>query len=123
MSQKPKVVVIDDDDSVMRVFCLLLERIGCETKMALNAESALKIYKKELLESDVVFLDLGIPGENFYKSAKQLFELRKDIKIIAITGALYKEDEEKMKDIGIYKSVSKPVSMDDLKKIIEGLTL
>jgi DNA-binding NtrC family response regulator len=118
MSNKLKTFVIDDDDSVMRVFVLLLEKLGCESNMALSTKHAIKLNNKELLDSDLVFLDIGIPGESFKSNLDDLFSLKKDMKIIVMSGAIYDDERTLMKDRGVYKIISKPVSLEELKEII-----
>ncbi len=97
-----KILVVDDDPSVVRYLTAFLKDSGYETRSASNGEEAFEMLKKE--RADLVTLDLQMPNETgtrFYRNVTKDKEL-KDIPIIVISGLA-----------GRHLAVSKPVAVFD----------
>ncbi len=56
-----RVLVIEDNQDLAKLFCDLLEVMGCMTYSAHSARSGLECARKEV--PDLVFCDLRLPGE------------------------------------------------------------
>ena len=59
MSDKAKILVVDDQMAVALMMVFLLERVGCDTQTALNAEKALRLAQAGPF--DLITLDVGMP--------------------------------------------------------------
>ena len=51
MSDKAKILVVDDQMAVALMMVFLLERVGCDTQTALNAEKALRLAQAGCIHS------------------------------------------------------------------------
>ena len=60
LSQRIRVLVVDDEPSICRALSLALERAGCEPHIALSGDAALNILHAHPI--DVLLLDLRMPG-------------------------------------------------------------
>ncbi|MDD3471250.1 MAG: response regulator [Syntrophaceae bacterium] len=97
-----KILVVDDDPSVVKYLTAFLEDSGYETITASNGEEAFEILKSE--RADLVTLDLQMPNETgtrFYRNVTKDKNL-KDIPIIVISGLA-----------GRHLAVTKPVAVFD----------
>ena len=86
MSDKKKILVIDDEPDTRTFFATLLEDAGYETAMAEDGQEALQ--KVENQRPDLITLDISMPktsGVRFYRDMKEN-EAYKSIPIIIITG-------------------------------------
>ena len=123
--EKKKILIVDDEESLAKVFKLLIENTGKyevwkETKGA-KAFSAAKKFMP-----DLILLDIMMPDVDGGAVAEQLKEDddTKDIPIVFISAAITKEEEENEQGTikGGYPILAKPVPMDKLLKTIEKFT-
>ena len=59
MADRRKVLIVDDDVSILKILCLVLEREGYETEQALSGEEA--IQKNRQFLPDLIVMDLVLP--------------------------------------------------------------
>ena len=93
----------------------LLKNLGynCET-----AEDGYQGYlKAKSKKYDVVFMDLIMPEMNGYESARKILDFDKSYIIVAFTADNMPETRKKAELSGIKEFVSKPVRIEDLKKL------
>ncbi|OGQ86642.1 MAG: hypothetical protein A2289_25735 [Deltaproteobacteria bacterium RIFOXYA12_FULL_58_15] len=121
MSDKKKILVIDDDENLVTFVTTLLEDNGYETVKAHNGAEGLKQLRAE--KPDLVLLDITMPeksGVRFYRDVKEDDAL-KATPVIMVTGVM----EEFKKFISTRKQVpppegymQKPIDNDLLLKTI-----
>ena len=115
MTEASKVLVIDDDDLILKTLGNVLGRQGYFYRLAGDAEAALK-YVSEI-EFDMVLADIRMPVMNGIDAVKQIQEDRKkqnkkEIPIIFITG--YAEDGMHFKAGKLGEVIQKPFNLDHL---------
>jgi DNA-binding NtrC family response regulator len=81
---KPRILVVDDNENVRHVLRDLLELKGCEILEAGSAEDALKILSKTT--ADVAMVDIVLPGKSGLELLEDLQQRYPDCRIIMITG-------------------------------------
>ena len=54
-----RVLIIDDDPEICRVASNLVEELGFES---ITASDAASVYLNELKDSDIIFIDVVMPG-------------------------------------------------------------
>src|SRR3989338_5351215 len=101
MSIGKKVLVIDDDELVLKTLGALLKKQGYDYRLADQGEVALQ-YAKEI-EFDIIFADIRMPKMNGVDAINFIQEQRKkdnkkDLPVIFITG--YAEDSIHLKATG-----------------------
>lgn len=114
-----RVLVIEDNQDLAKLFCDLLEVMGCITDVAFSARSGLESIRKQI--PDLVFCDLRLPGE---KSGFDLArELQADpafseIPLIAVTGYADSEDHQRARDAGFVEVFEKPVKFAQMQDVL-----
>ena len=112
MNNKPKkILVADDDPSILEVIELMLTEEGYEVITAVDGEA---IYKMEKDFPDLMLLDIwmsGMDGRDICRHVKSQ-ELTKDIPIIMVSAN--KDTETISKEAGADDFLAKPFEMDDL---------
>ena len=84
-----------------------------------DGNSAFKIFS-ELLP-DLVLLDINIPFTDGLTLARDMKSLKKDVKIVIISGYDYFDYAQKALKIGVEDYILKPVSKSDINEIITKL--
>jgi DNA-binding response OmpR family regulator len=79
-----KILVLDDELSILLMIKKMLEKAGYEVIVALNGKEGMQLFEKE--KPDMVITDIIMPEK---EGLETIFELRKvhpQLKIIAISG-------------------------------------
>ncbi len=79
-----KILVLDDEPSILLMIKKMLEKAGHEVDIALNGKEGMRIFEKN--KPDLVISDIIMPEK---EGLETIFELRRmypDLKIIAISG-------------------------------------
>ena len=105
--QKPKILIVEDDDDVRSVLAMLLQKEMFEVAEAENGQDALNRVYQEL--PDVILLDLMMPvmdGKEFMVRLKGN-QKTKDIPIVILTAVDNEEREIELIDLGANDFISK----------------
>ncbi len=107
----PKILVVDDELSIVESVKYNLEREGFKTVTASDGEEALRVFDKE--QPDLIILDLMLPKLGGEAVCKQI---RKDseVPIIMLTAKGTEIDRVVGLEIGADDYVTKPFSMREL---------
>ncbi len=87
---KAKILVVDDVDTIARVYTRFLDREGYEVRVAFNGEEALDVW--EQFKPDLVISDIRMPKMNGFELAHELRKRNPSQKVILMTG--YAEEAE-----------------------------
>jgi len=119
---KPRILVIDDNEQVRSMLRQMLTKRGFEIEVAPNGENAADMHKRKAF--DVVITDIIMPGKEGLETIGEFRRLFPEVKIIAISGggriglAHYLETAKR---IGAHKTMAKPFRSVELVKAIEDL--
>lgn len=116
-----KVIVVDDDIVMFRLFQVQVKRTGCEGFFFRDAQSALNQF--ESIQPDLAVLDYNLPdmdGSELYQHIRKL-EGGADIPIVFVTGTAKDEDIEAIRAVGANALLSKPFSPRRLQNLIKEL--
>jgi two-component system NtrC family sensor kinase len=80
----PKVMVVDDEDSIRALLTISLTQKGYEVVSAENGEKGIEVFKKE--RPQFVITDIKMPGLDGIEVLKRIRELDSDTRVIVITG-------------------------------------
>jgi CheY-like chemotaxis protein len=81
---KSKILVVDDVDTIARVYARFLERQGYEVRIAFNGQEALEEWEK--FKPDLIISDIRMPKMSGFELASKIREKNADQKIILMTG-------------------------------------
>ena len=76
MSEKQKILIVDDDEDISELISLYLVKECYDTKRAEDGEVALTLFKE--YQPDLILLDLMLPGKDGYDVCR---EIRKTSKV------------------------------------------
>lgn len=99
-SVKHKILLVEDDETLAKVYKDRLEMEGFEVRHANNGESALDAAVKEV--PDLVLLDVMMPKMNGFDVLDILRNTpaTRNVKIIMLTALSQPKDAERAKDLG-----------------------
>lgn len=110
-----KVLLVDDNNSILGLFTMILTREGYSVAVAYNGVQALSLARRKKFE--VVITDIIMPFKDGIETIMELKRLYPDIKIIAISGGDGKGNKDflRMAEMaGACRTISKPFEPHDL---------
>lgn len=81
---KEKILVVDDVDTIARVYARFLERQGYEVRIAFNGDEALIEFER--FKPDLIVSDIRMPRMSGFELASEIRKKKPDQKIILMTG-------------------------------------
>lgn len=120
---RPRILLVDDDEDVRVTLQYGLESKGCEVITASDGFEALELADRE--HPDIILLDLILPKMDGYKVCRALKESNNKacnkVPIIIITGRGRLVDKKIQAATGVADYIVKPFTSDDLMKKIRHL--
>ena len=113
-----KILVVDDEPTIVRLMEFILARQGHDMIVAVNGEEAL--HKIRTQQPDLVLLDIMMPRIDGYEVAQQL---RADpataaLPIIMLSAKAQEEDIRRGVEVGVDEYVTKPFSPEHLVHVV-----
>ncbi len=105
-----KILVVDDEPSIVRPLAFILRKNGYKVITASNGEEGLNVARIE--RPDLIFLDVMMPKKSGYEVCQELKDDPdlKHIYVIILTARGVELDEEEKKRINANEYMSKPFS-------------
>ena len=107
-----KILIIEDEEDLVKGLKLNLEDEGYEVDYALNGKEGLEKALKE--NPDLILLDIMLPGMNGLEICKELRQKKMDIPILMLTAKGGEMDKVIGLEIGADDYISKPFSIREL---------
>ncbi len=121
-----RILLVDDDESVLRMMTRMLTRVGHEVTPFSDPGEALSLFREAPDNHDLVITDMTMPGLTGDDLCRVLKEIRPDIPVVVCTGYSEKLGGDKAAAIGMDAVLMKPIVRDELeetvKTILEGFT-
>ena len=111
-----RVLVIDDDRSVLHLVTRALQGDSVEVRTAQSAADGLKVVKEEA--PDVVLLDIFLPHVSGLDVFKQIQSIDRRIPVIFITAGAGSETAIEAMQLGAYDYVAKPLDLASLSELV-----
>jgi DNA-binding response OmpR family regulator len=101
MLSAAKILIIEDDEFLLRMYSSKLEMEGYEIITATDGERGLKSVIKE--KPDLILLDLLLPKKDGFQVLKEVRENQatKEIPVIVLTNLSQKKDIDRCYSLGI----------------------
>jgi len=112
------ILFIDDEEPLVVVGKIILERLGYTVKGLTQADKALELFKNTPDMFDLVITDKTMPKMTGFDLAAEIKKIRPDIPIILCTGFQDKDIDTKISETGIAGYVMKPINMRKMAKNI-----
>jgi signal transduction histidine kinase len=114
---KPRILVIDDEQGIREGSKRALSALGYEVDTAENGEQGLELVQKSVY--DMVLLDVMMPGISGIDLIEKIHEVEADTVCIIITGYATVEMAVRAIKQGAYDFLTKPFTVDDLRLVVE----
>jgi len=118
---KPRVLIVDDDETNLELLSAKMERVGYEVSKAVNGMEALE--KIASFNPDIVLLDVVMPvmdGLEVLRHMKSGADTRY-IPVILLTGRVEIEDRVMGLEVGAEDYISKPYSLQEVAARVKSL--
>ncbi|WP_339049644.1 response regulator [Rickettsiella endosymbiont of Xylota segnis] len=113
-----KILLVEDTPIIQVVHKRMLENLGYHVELVDCAEKAL--YKISETTYDVILMDINLPGMSGIDAAIQIRRLEyQNLPIIALTAFSDKKNYQDCIDAGINAFVTKPISQEKLKNLMD----
>ena len=117
--EKKVVLFVDDEEMVLKVGSLMLQKLGYSVLTASKGQEAIEIFKKNKVA--FVILDMRMPGMNGYEIYPQLKKIQPKVKILLASGYAGDHSEKGLISIGFDGFIQKPFDLKQLSEKIEDI--
>ncbi len=123
-SEVTKVLIVEDDETSMRVATMMVGLADCQAISARSPEEAIDAFKRE--RPQLILMDLGLPQMDGYKLASEIRRLEVDatmaVPIVAVTAYMARDHEQECLEAGFAAFVTKPLDLDSFVSLVRSLT-
>ncbi len=117
--EKKAVLFVDDEEMVLEVGSLMLQKLGYCVLTASKGQEAIEIFKKNKVA--FVILDMRMPGMNGYEIYHQLKKIQPNVKVLLASGYMGDHSEKDLSNIGFDGFIKKPFDLKQLSEKIEDI--
>ena len=115
-SERPIVLIVDDDAGFARSCARLLGGWGYEVEMVLEGGEAVRRAHER--EFDVILSDINVPDMSGIQILRWIRQHDRDVPVVLMTGGPAIESAREAVECGALGYLIKPISTDQLKEII-----
>jgi CheY-like chemotaxis protein len=114
-----KVLLIEDNPSILALVVDLLEIIGLKVITAVTAEDGIELARSE--SPDLILMDIGLPGMDGLAATRIIKEDTKinKIPVVAMSSHAMKGDKDKAIEAGCMDYITKPLDTKEFMKYVE----
>ena len=116
MSDKPTILVVDDNQDLLDTFAMILKRRGFSVETAGNGVSAVAKFKDQSF--DVTLMDIVMPEMNGVDAFKKIKEMQPGASIILMTAYSDEDLIQSARNEGAHQIIHKPIRIDQLIELI-----
>lgn len=114
---KVKIVVIDDEPSVLESFKMILKIKDYDVTTFGDGPSALAEVKKGMF--DMAFIDLKLPGMDGITILKKLKQIDSDLEVVIVTAYATESSHANAITLGALEYLRKPFLMEEIYELVE----
>jgi PAS domain S-box-containing protein len=117
-AKRRRVLIVDDNVDAAETLQMVVTTMGHEADTVYDGRAALDAARTK--RPDIVLLDISMPGMDGFAVARGLRsqpDLR-GIRVVALTGYGQQEDRRRSREAGFDEHLVKPVSPDDLRRLL-----
>ena len=118
MGKGERIMFIDDEQQILNLGKIILERLNYAVTTFNNSLEALKYFSDNPNSFDIVITDVAMPQLTGEKLSKQLLNINPNIPIIICTGYSHKVDNDIVNDIGVRAFIYKPITKSRISSIL-----
>ena len=118
MSDKRKILIVDDDEVVRLSYLRSLSGSACNVEAASNGEEALQTMEQGPV--DVVLLDIRMPGMDGMTVLRTIKQKWPASEVVIITGYPTVDSAKEAVRLGAYDYLAKPMAPQDVISVTDG---
>lgn len=115
-SERPLILIVDDDPGFARSCARLLDGWGYSVEMVLDGTEALRITKERVF--DVILSDINVPDMSGLDILRAVREHDRDIPVVLMTGGPALESAREAVECGAMSYLVKPISTTQLRDVV-----
>jgi DNA-binding NtrC family response regulator len=119
--EKRTILIVDDEEMVLEVEALMLERMGFKTLKANSSEKACQLYRDKKNNIDLVILDMIMPGDNGAVIYKKLKRINSGIRVLISSGFWKDINVKEILNDGHNSFIQKPFKFAEFNKKIDSI--
>ena len=112
LNNKP-ILIAEDDDANFYLAEIMLSELDIKVIRAVNGKEAVEIIENND-DIDLILMDIKMPVMDGIQATRIIKQLKKDVKIIALTAHVFEEVRNEARDAGCEDFISKPIDKDKL---------
>ena len=120
LNSKDTILLVDDDEIVLDVGSLMLQKLGYKFLQATNGKEAIKVFKDYVDDICLVIIDEKLPDKLGTDICKRLKEFEPDAKVLHTSG-LGKSLGHDSLECGCEAFLPKPFRIDELSNKLKGM--
>ncbi len=114
---KPKILIVEDDEVSESVLSIMLEDFSNEILYAGTGLEAIEVCRQHT-DIDLILMDIKMPGIDGFETTRRIREFNKKVVIIAQTAYALRGDKTKTLEAGCNDYISKPINKDELLRLL-----
>ncbi|HUE97404.1 MAG TPA: response regulator [Longimicrobiaceae bacterium] len=116
--RRPKILLVEDNETIRNAFGILLEEHGYRVDAAASGGEALEKAASDL--PDLILMDLGLPDANGLDVTRRLKAdpRTRDALVVALTGRALETDQAACLEAGCAGYLAKPINTAELLRRI-----
>lgn len=107
-----RILLVDDEKEFVQTLSERLKMRQFTSEIAYNGQEALDFTEQE--ETEVMILDLKMPGIDGFEVLKKIKQSKPDIEVIILTGHGTEKDKKTCMDLGAFAYLQKPADIDQI---------
>lgn len=112
-----RALVVDDDPTTASLVARMIHPVVCDVDEAVDGETALELFARH--HHAIVILDLHMAGLDGIDVLRQILAIDRSAKVIILTGVATKESAIDALNLGAFRYLEKPRSMNELQRAVE----
>jgi CheY-like chemotaxis protein len=118
-----RILVVDDEPSVLRMGGLLLSRLGYAPTLVASGREALEKLRDVPLAFDLVITDISMPGMTGLELVREVRAVHPELPILVTSGFLDDATRRQLAAFGVQGSLAKPFGRKELAAAIAAIDL
>jgi CheY-like chemotaxis protein/signal transduction histidine kinase len=113
----PEILVVDDNYLNRKVVGSLLRVLGVKAEFASGGAEAIDMAREK--SYDLILMDLIMPETDGFEAARTIIGFDRNTQIIALSADTMPETRQKAEKTGMKELLSKPVTVEELRRVID----
>jgi len=116
-AEKTKILIIDDNVSLLKTMSFILLRKGYDVTMTLSGIEAVKLSRTSSF--DLIFTDVIMPGIDGVETFRRIRKYRPDALVVMMTAYAVDDLIQQAISEGAYGVINKPLDIEKVISLIE----